>query len=105
MSNVVPATSGGLTARQAIQVNRAQREAELTVFNHGLQTAVAMEIDRLDSQAIADVITTATEEELCFLAYGLALAGGSAAKAELVARKVHLLSQINNARIARRFGR
>jgi hypothetical protein len=105
MSNIVPAAKGGLTTSQAIQVGRVQRKAELTVLRHGLQAAVATEIDRLDSHAIADVITTATEEELRFLDYGLALADGSAAKAELVVRKVQLLSQINNSRIARRFGR
>jgi len=105
MSNLVPSSSVGLRYRPTVQARRAQREAEVAVFRHGLQTAVATELDRLDSQAIADVITTATEEELRFLDYGLALANGSAAKAELVARKAHLLSQINNARIVRRFGR
>ncbi|CAG4927299.1 unnamed protein product [Acidithrix sp. C25] len=63
------------------------------------------ELDRQDSQAIADVMTTATEEELRFLDYGLALSGNSVAKTELVARKVNLMSNINNQRIARRFGR
>jgi len=106
MSSLVPMSgSSGLTPLQAAQANRAQRRAELAVYHHGLEMAVATELDRQDSQAIADVITTATEEELRFLDYGLAMANGSTAKVELVARKSNLLSNINNRRIARRFGR
>jgi hypothetical protein len=104
--SLVPMTgNGGMSPRQAAQANRSQRRAEMAVYNHGLEVAVATEIDRIDSYAIADVITTATEEELRFLDYGMAMAGNSAAKAELVARKLNLLSNLNNARIARRFGR
>jgi hypothetical protein len=108
MGSLIPLTSSnnsGLTPLQAVQGNRAYRRAAVQVFNHDLQVTVDTEIDRIDSQAIADVIRTATEEELLFLDYGLAMAGNSAAKTELVARKVELLSNINNRRITRRFGR
>jgi hypothetical protein len=93
------------TGRQSGRAARAQRDANLVVFLHGLDAAAATEMDRQDSYAIADVLTTATEEELRFLDHGLALAGNSAAKVELVARKIEMLSSINNRRIARRFGR
>jgi hypothetical protein len=106
MSAIVPAGgSGGLSPWQAAQVSRAERRASLEVYRHSLETAVNVEIDRIDSHAIGDVITFATEEELNYLDYGLARANGSAAKAELVARKTNLLSSINNTRISRRFGR
>ena len=49
---------------------------------------------------------TSLDEELNLLEWGLHRArDGSAAKNELVARKVNMLSTINNRRIARRFGR
>jgi hypothetical protein len=66
---------------------------------------VASEISRQTCYALTDVITTATEEELRFLDYGMAMAGTSAAKLELVARKVNLLSSLNNGSITRQFGR
>jgi hypothetical protein len=106
--SLVPTTSSGgmgMSPRHTVQANRSQRRAEMAVYNHSLEVAVATEIDRIDSYSIADVITTATEEELRFLDYGMAMAGNSAARAELVARKLSLLSNINNARIARQFGR
>ena len=103
---IVPVSgSSGLTSLQAVQANRSQRRAEVEVFRHGLAMAVATELDRQDSQAIGDVITTAAEEELRFLDFGMAMAAGSSAKAEMVARKANLMSNLNNQRIARRFGR
>ena len=45
------------------------------------------------------------EEELRLLNEGLARAGNSKAALELVARKVNIISTINDRRIARRFGR
>jgi hypothetical protein len=77
----------------------------VAVYSHGLAVAVATEIDRQDSFAIGDVLTTALEEEIRLLDHGLALAGNSAAKLELVARKVNLASQLNDSRINRHFGR
>jgi hypothetical protein len=94
-----------LTPRQSARAARAQREADLFLFLHRLDAAVATEMDRQDTFALGDVLTTATDEELRFLDHGLALAGSSAAKVELVARKIEMFSNINNRRIARRFGR
>ncbi len=101
----VPSDAGGsLSPRQVARASRAQAKAELTVFCHALQARAQSEMDRLDSQAVADASRTALEEELDLLDYGLGRAGQSAAKAELVARHVERLSAINNRRITRRFG-
>jgi riboflavin biosynthesis pyrimidine reductase len=102
---LVPADNPELTVRYSRQASSRERRAALEIHSRSLQTAVATEIDRMDSQAIADVITTATEEEVRFLKYGLALADGSAAATELIVRKANLMSNLNNRRIARRFGR
>lgn len=91
-------------SRQLAQATRAQERTELAVFEHGLESRFLAEIDRLDSQAIADVVREAIEQELSTLSYGLELAQGSAAKAELVSRLVNLQSAVDNRRIARRFG-
>lgn len=93
-----------LGPRQAAAAARAQRSTELQVFRHGLHARLQAECDRIDSQAAADAMRSALDEELDLLDYGLTRARGSAAKAELVARKVEMLSASNNRRITRRFG-
>jgi hypothetical protein len=91
-------------SRQLAQATRAQERTELAIYEHGLESHFLAEIDRLDSQAIADVTREAIEQELANLSYGLELAQGSAAKAELVSRLVNLQSTLDNRRIAQRFG-
>lgn len=95
---------GSLSPRQLARASRAQAKAELTVFGHALQARAQSEMDRIDSQATSDAFQAALDEEIGLLDYGLARAGGSAVKVELVARKVESLSAINNRRLARRFG-
>jgi hypothetical protein len=96
--------SGWLTSRQLARARRAQLSTDLAVFRHGLQAQAQAEMDRQDTQAIADAARTALDEELALLRDGLAQAGQSAAAIELVARKVELLASSDNRRIARRFG-
>jgi hypothetical protein len=86
------------------RASRIQHRAELEVFGHGLIAAVSAECDIQDARALADVIRTSLDEELDLLESGLHRANGSVAKTELVARKVHMLSTINDRRINRRFG-
>ena len=101
----VPADDGsGLTPRQLARAKRAQAGAELELFRYGLMACTRAEMDRLDSQAIADASRAALEEEMDLLDYGLARAGTSAAKIELVARHVNRLATIDDRRITRRFG-
>jgi hypothetical protein len=83
----------------------AVRRAELTAFRHGLTAAVLAECDRQDAQAVAEACEASLDCELDLLDYGLRRANGSAAKAELVARKVERLAALNDRRITRRFSR
>jgi hypothetical protein len=89
------------TSRRAVV--RARR-AQLAVFTHGLEAWASAEEDRQDAQALADAARTSLDEELRLLRDGLALAGASAAGVELVSRKVNLVSNTNDRRIARNFG-
>jgi hypothetical protein len=90
-----------LTSRRAIT---RVRRTQLAVFNHGLEAQALAEMDRQDTEAVGDASRASLDEELDLLHKGLAQAGQSAAAIELVARKVELLANIDNRRIARRFG-
>jgi hypothetical protein len=94
----------GLNPRQVVKARRAQASTELELFRYGLAARARAEIDRLDSQALADASRASLDEEVDLLDYGLARAGGSAAKVELVARHVQRMATINDRRITRRFG-
>ncbi len=96
--------SGWLTSRQLARARRAQLSTDLAVFRHGLQAQAEAEMDRQDSQATEDALRAALEGEMRLLREGLAEAGQSAAAIELVALKVELLTNLDNRRIARRFG-
>ncbi|HEX7245082.1 MAG TPA: hypothetical protein VF245_05900 [Solirubrobacterales bacterium] len=76
----------------------------MAVFEHQLVAVYLREVDRIDAETLAEVVKTALEEGLNVLDFGLSLAAGSPAKAELVSRLVSMQSKIDNARIARRFG-
>ena len=94
-----------LTPYQAAQVSKAQRRAEIAVFRHGLEAMIQTECARHDAAAVSDAARTALEEELDLLDYGIHRANGSAAKTELVARKVQMLSSINDRMLIQRFAR
>lgn len=103
LPDIVP-NGDALAPRQLVQASRAQSRAALTVFRHALDARVVAECDQIDSQAAGDALQTALDVEVDLLDYGLRRANGSPAKVELVARKVEMLSNINNRRISRRFG-
>jgi hypothetical protein len=88
---------------QSWAVHRAQQRARTDVYLHGLEAARRSECDQIDTTALADAVTTATEEELRFVTYGMDLASGNPAKLAIVASKAQLLANVNNRRIARRF--
>jgi hypothetical protein len=94
----------GLTARQVTRARRAQTSTELRLFSYALEARTRAEMDRLDSQSIGDASRAALDEECDLLDYGLARAGGSAAKTQLVAKHVERMAAINDRRITRRFG-
>jgi hypothetical protein len=105
MNNLpVRLVDGTAPSRQLVRAAKAQERTELAIYEHNLASRYLAECDRVDSQAIADVTKTALDEEMEVLDWGLQRAGGSAAKAQLVAEKVAMQSRIDSARIARRFG-
>jgi hypothetical protein len=93
-----------LSPRQAARAIRIARSNELRVFQHAVRARARAEMDQADGQAMADAMRGAMDEEMDLLDYGLRRAAGSPAKAELVARKVEMLSNANNRRLQRRFG-
>ena len=94
----------GFSPRQLARAKRAQTSAELELFRYQLAARVRSEMDRIDSEAIADAVRVALQEELSFLSDMLARAGTSQTALELVSRKLDFLSQSNSRRLARRFG-
>jgi hypothetical protein len=105
MSNLpMPRGNDEQSLRQLVRAVEIQQHTDLAVFEYHQVVRFAAECDRIDSQAVSDAVRTALEEELNLLDWGMQEASGSAAKAELVARKVAIQSRINNARIQRRFG-
>jgi len=95
---------GGFSPRQLERARRDQVSTELAIHRHSLGAQAMAEMDRADTQAVTDATRTALEEEIELLDFGLNRAGTSVAKAELVARHVNRLSNINNQRLTRRFG-
>ena len=104
--NNLPARLSDLpgTSRQVTKAIQAQEQTELAVYEHHLAAHYLAEVDRIDGEALAEVVKSSLDEELSLLDWGLTQAAGSPAKAELVSRKVSLLSSANSRRIARRFG-
>lgn len=104
MSNL-PARRGDARSSRALsRATRATEQTELSIHQHYLDARLVAESDRIDSRAIADVTETALLEEMRVLDAGLARAGDSLAKRELVSRLVALQSEIDMRRISRRFG-
>jgi hypothetical protein len=104
MSNLPVPWEGARPSRQLVRAAKARGRTELAIYRHTLEARYVTECERLDAQALSDVVRTALGEEIGNLDWGLEQAGGSAAKAELVARKIAMQAQINSDRIARRFG-
>lgn len=82
-----------------------QRRVEFEVFRHGLLAAAGEECDRQDREAAAEAVTGALDAELKLLDWGMHRANGSAAKAELVARRVNHFVGINDTRLTKNYGR
>jgi hypothetical protein len=104
MSNLPVPWEQEQPSRQVVRAARAQQKTELAIHKHSLKARYEAECERVDAQALSDVVRTALEEEIGNLDWGMELAAGSAAKAELVSRKLTMQAKINSDRIARRFG-
>ena len=87
--------------RHLAKAQRSAANTEMAIYRHALAARYRAETDRLDSEALADAARASLEAELDLLEHGMRRAAGSQAKTELVARKVEMLSSINNQRIAR----
>jgi hypothetical protein len=96
--------TGWLASRQVTRAAREQAKANLVVFRHDLQARTLAAFDRADREAVADASDGALDVEIDLLDRGMARAGQSEAKLELVRRRVELLSNVNSRRIAGRFG-
>jgi hypothetical protein len=99
----LPDDPPSFTPRQLAKAKRAQTDTEIDLFRYQLQARLRAEIDRIDSEAIADAARAALQEELSLLADGLARAGNSQAALEILSRKLEIVSSANNRRLARRF--
>lgn len=98
-------SSDHLPDRQLSRAVAAKSRTELAIYQHFLDTQYLAACDRIDSEALSDVVRTALNEELTLLDEGMQKAAGSPAKAELVSRKVSMQSALSNRRIERRFDR
>lgn len=96
---------GGRKSRHLTRAATAQTKTELAIFEHHLGARYQSECQRIDTEALSDVVRAALEEEMSVLDWGMERADGSPAKAQMVGEKVAMLSRINSERIARRFGR
>lgn len=83
---------------------KARNSTSLEVYCHGIGSAGRTQIAQQQLQAVKDVMKMALGNELEFLDEGLESANGSAAKAELVARKVSQFVSLDERIIAQNFG-
>jgi hypothetical protein len=97
-------TDTGRPSRALTRAVRETKETELAIYRHHLDARYLAECDRIDSQALGDVVRSALDEEMNVLDTCLVRAGDSPAKKELVARLVALQSELDSRRIARRYG-
>jgi hypothetical protein len=105
MSNLpIPYGDPPGNSRQVAKAAKAAEATELAIYKNHLAAIFRREVERQEGEALADVVKAALDDELDLLDWGLMKAAGSPAKAELVSRKVSLLSSTNTRRIARHFG-
>jgi cephalosporin-C deacetylase-like acetyl esterase len=96
---------GRANDRQVVRAARALEHTENAIHTHALETAFLREIEHIDAEALAEVVKGSLKLEIAFYDEAIAKAASSAAKAQLIADKLSILSKTNSARIARRFGR
>ncbi|HEY2767161.1 MAG TPA: hypothetical protein VGI76_02825 [Solirubrobacteraceae bacterium] len=89
-----------MSLREADRVERARRDAELTLGEYQTLAHLKQEIDRIDSELLGGAAWDSYCREVGLLRKGLALSGGSQAALELLNRKLDLVSNANNRRLA-----
>lgn len=100
----LPVPWGGGSSLPVAKAARAKERTELAIYDHQLQADYLRECDLIDTAATFEVTKSALESEMRLLDEGIALAGDSEAKRQLLAEKIDLLSRANTARISRTFG-
>jgi hypothetical protein len=80
------------------------REVAEATREHQWVAEMRAAVDQADTEAFGRALDAALSAELALFDHGLRVAGGSAAKSVLVARKLELFEAINNQRLRRRFG-
>jgi hypothetical protein len=104
MPNLPARLSDARPSRALTKAARLTERSELATYEYLLGSRYQAACDEADSRALGDVAETALTEEMRVMDIGLARAGNSPAKRELVARMVAMQSDIDIRRIARRFG-
>src|SRR5262245_42132835 len=86
------------------QAAAARGQTEIAIYKHSLDMTYEVECDRIDSQAVGDVMRASIDEQFAVIEYGRHKAGSDPALLEVVAQKAAMQDTINNSRIVRRFG-
>jgi hypothetical protein len=94
----------GPSSRNAAKAQRAQENTYLEVHRYSLGAGARSLMTQYELQAAHDASRVGLDCELDLLDHGLSRTGGSAAKANLVARSVNRLANIDGRIINRRFG-
>ncbi len=80
-----------------------QRNADIEVYQHGIRAWVDTVKEQIDATAVNEAATAAGEEEMRTYDTLMSAAGDSAVKQELAARLLNVVSDIDCARLSRRF--
>lgn len=104
MSDLPTPWNGGPPTRQIVRAARAAEKTEDAIYGHFLAMEFSRQCEAIDASVLAEVIKDSLSRELETYDWAMERVGGSAAKAQLVADKISLLSKTNSTRIARGFG-
>jgi hypothetical protein len=80
-----------------------QRRSDSSLHAYTLNAYERSQKDQIDSQTTRDALECAFDEECGLFDHGMAKAGASSTKQQLLADKLEMLAKINNRRIGRRF--
>jgi len=80
-----------------------QRRSDISMLGYTLNAYERSQKDQIDSQTTRDALECAFDEECSLFDHGMAKAGASTTKQQLLADKLEMLAKTNNRRIGRRF--
>lgn len=94
----------GPSSRNVAKAQRAQENTDLEVHRYSLGAGARSLMTQYDLQAVHDASRVGLDCELDLLKHGLSRIDGSAAGADLIARTINRLANIDERIITRRFG-